>query len=298
MRRGVAAFLGVLALGAFGDVARAQGLPRLHVLAIDQYADQLTVAPHEQFHVTIRVVVAERRERLDELVLGDLDNCSIVGDERLHAPLPKGMEFTERLTLEADAPGTATITPAYLDAINPSVGRGLRYSAKQVIRVRVTAAAPIDATFRTFVALLRTLLLVGAAIVAALIVLVVFLLFAKRRVRSSAPAAVAAVEIPTARPPSREIQLADAVRRYRSSRNQEALLRLRGLLFECAGADHGATLADALRRLGAGDASLRFALSAAERAAFGPAGERERAGDELLSALEAYSGRLAAKPPV
>jgi hypothetical protein len=286
-----------LAIAALAGIARAQNLPRLHVLAIDQRADRLTVAPHEQFHVTIRVAIGEKRERLDELVLGDLENCTIVGDERLHAPLANGTEFTERLTLEGDAPGTATVTPAHLDAIDPASGRPLRYSAKQVIHVTVTSAAPIDATFRAFVGIVRTLLLAAGAIAALVIILIiVFALRARQWAQPPVPAPAPAPALAAYQPPSRETQLAEALRNYRVSRSQEDLLRLRGLLFEFAGVDRGATLADALRKLGSSDASLRFALSAAERAAFGPAGERERAGDELLNAVEAYSARAAAKP--
>jgi hypothetical protein len=278
--------------------AQAQGLPRLHVLSFGQHADRLTVAPNEQFHVTIRVVVAERRDRLDEIVLGDLENCVIVGDERLHAPLKGGTEFIERLTLEAQSPGIATITPAHLDAINAATGAGTRYSATEVIHVRVGAFAPFDSSFQSFMRAIRSIL--GFIAIAA--ILIAILWFALRTRRAGAlqmpPVATVILQPVASVGAPRDTQLADAIHAYRMSRSTADLFALRGVLFDEAGVDRGATLSDALRVLGAGNAALRFALSAAERAAFGPSGERERGGDELLAAAEAYSARRAAKPTV
>jgi hypothetical protein len=288
--------IAAITVAAMALPIRAQGLPRLHVLEIGQYADRLTVAPHEQFHVTIRVLVAEKRERLDEIQLGDLENCTIVGDERLHASVAKGTEFTERLTLEAQAPGIAVISPAHLDAINASNGKALRYSASQTVSVRVTSFAPFDTTFRAFLGFVR----VGVVVVVAVILVALIAFFGLRR-RSARPRVAPAVTVVpeplVSIAPSRDLQLVNATNTYRRSRSVPDLFELRGLLFDAAGVDRGATLADALRALGDGHAALRFALAAAERAAFGPAGERERAGDELLTAVEAYSARRTANPP-
>ena len=60
------------------------------------------------------------------------------------------------------------------------------------------------------------------------------------------------------------------------------------ILFRLAGASAGATLFDALRVLGERNHSLRAALLAAERAAFGPAPERGAGGDEMLAEIQAY----------
>jgi len=291
----LAATIGVFTVALGVRPASAQGLPRLHVLEIGQHADRLTVAPHEQFHITIRVVVSEKRERLDEIQLGDLENCTIVGDERLHASVAKGTEFTERLTLEAQEPGIATISPAHVDAINASNGKALRYSASETVRVRVTAFAPFDTTFRAFLGFLRVAVIIVIAII--LIALVVFFGLRRRRaVPRVAPIATVVPEPLVSIAPSRDLQLVNAANAYRRSRSAADLFALRGLLFDAAGLDRGATLADALRALGEGSAALRFALAAAERAAFGPAGERERAGEELLNAVEAYSARRTANP--
>lgn len=270
----------------------------MHVLSFGQHADRLSVAPNEQFHVTIRAVVAEHRDRLDEIVLGDLENCVIVGDERLHAPIKGGTEFIERLTLEAQAPGIATVTPAHLDAINAATGSATRYSTTEIIHVRVGSFAPFDSSFQSFMRGVRSVL----AFVAIAVILIVVLWFALRKRRAvtpQAPPVVTVIPQPVASiAASRDTQVTDAIHAYRMSRSTADLFALRGVLFDEAGVDRGATLSDALRVVGSGNAALRFALSAAERAAFGPVGERERGGDELLASAEAYSARRTAKPTV
>ncbi|GAC1409264.1 MAG: hypothetical protein NVSMB64_18000 [Candidatus Velthaea sp.] len=271
--------------------ASAAAYPRLHITALGQHAERSSVAPHEAFHVTIRVHVSERVDRfVDELVLGDLENCTITGDERVRTLVADGTTFTERLTLEARAPGTASISPAHIDAIDPVSGKALRYSSNAV-EVRVTGATPdIDRTYRTFVTALRWVL-AGAGVLAAAFVL--FALFALRRRRApqaarASPAAGPAVAVRTEATPGERLKLAAAD--FRAQRDLHTLAALRALLLERAGVPRGATLVDALRALGPEDRSLRAALLASERALFGPAGERETAGKDLLAALEAYFG--------
>ncbi|GAC1586498.1 MAG: hypothetical protein NVS3B28_10280 [Candidatus Velthaea sp.] len=266
--------------------ATAAAYPRLNITALAQHPDRASVAPHEPFHVTIRVHVSERvGEFIDELVIGDLENCTITGDERVRTPVANGTDFTERLTLEARAPGSASISPAHIDAIDPASGKALRYSSNAV-SVRVTGAAPVDRTFRAFVAALRWVLVIGGILAAFFVVVA---LFASRRKRSDGTVVLAV--LPQAAPPdSIDQRLAQAAERFRLRREPASLAALRTVLLERAGVPRGATLVDALRALGPNHRALRAALLAAERALFGPAGEREAAANDLLAALEAYSG--------
>jgi hypothetical protein len=248
--------------------------PRLHIIAMGMHADRRVVAPHERFTVTIDVVVAQQRDRLDELVLGTFEDCTIVGDERRHAALPGGnTQFLEVLTLEAGTPGTATISPAHLDAIDPKVGHPLRYSTDP-LRVRVSDAAPIDTTYVSLTATLsryaRWVTVIGGALAFAAF----GLSFALRRRRAR----------PDAPPPN---ALALAFNAFALARDERTLLALRAQLFAAAGVPAGATLADALASAGM-RRSLRVALVEAEAAAFGPRSARAKAGDALVDAVEAY----------
>jgi hypothetical protein len=89
-------------------------------------------------------------------------------------------------------------------------------------------------------------------------------------------------------------RLVHAAEAYRSARSDAALAQVRAALFGLTGVSGGATLVDALGALGEPNGPLRAALLAAERAAFGPAAERPRAGDEMLAAIQAYAGGHAA----
>lgn len=271
--------------------ALAQAFPRVHVTDLAQRADRASVAPGEVFHLTIHVKIAQQRERLDELILGSFDNCEIISNETVRRALPDGTDFVERLALEALAPGEATISPAYIDALDPTVGKPLRYSSNAVT-VHVTGRAPFDAGYHAFAETARRVALaaaIGVGLVAAVFVLGV--MFVRRRKRSPPPTAPrrvvapAPVAAPNAGAPERLTQAADA---YRMARSQATLADVRGVLFELAGVARGVTLVDALRALGERDRPLRVALFAAERATFGPAGERASAGDDVLAAIQAY----------
>jgi hypothetical protein len=262
--------------------------PRLHIVAMGMHADRRRVAPHDRFTVTIDVVVSQKRDQLDELVLGNFDDCTIVGDERRHSSLPNGdTQFLEVLTLEAGAPGVATISPAHVDAIDPKVGHPLRYSTDPV-SVRVTAAAPIDSTYTTVSTLLasyaRWILVAGGAIAFALIGLTFAIRRRRRAPLDAAPVLAHAPAEPLPAPPN---ALALAFNAFAQARDERTLLALRAQLFAEAGVPAGATLSDALARVGMRH-SLRIALVEAEAAAFGPADARIKAGDALAAAVEAY----------
>ncbi len=261
-----------------GPPAPAAPYPRLHIVAMGMHADRRRVAPHDRFTVTIDVVVSQKRDRLDELVLGNFDDCTIVGDERRHTTLPSGdTQFLEVLTLEAGSPGTATISAAHVDAIDPKVGHPLRYSTDPV-SVRVTAAPPIDSTYGSVTSAigryLRWILVVGGAIAFAFCGL--GFVMRRRRMRPEAPPVIAqAPAVPLPAPPN---ALALAFNAFSLARDE---------LFAEAGVPAGATLSDALARAGM-RRSLRIALVEAEAAAFGPSAARVKAGDALVEALEAY----------
>jgi len=269
--------------------ARAQSYPRLHITAFTQQADRATVEPDGVFSVTIHVKIAQRRDRLDELILGSLDNCEIISNETVRTAVPNGTDFVERLTLQALLPGEATISPAYIDADDPAQGKPMRFSSN-AIRVRVLGSAPFVSAMRDLGATARRLLL-AIAIVAGLFAaaFVVIVLFFRRR-RRRVPAAVTipppVAPLPPPTQPTMAERLGQAAAAYRRERSETALLAVRTVLFGLCGVGSGATLLDALRELGERDRDLRAALLAAEAAAFGPAPERQAAGDRMLAAIE------------
>jgi hypothetical protein len=274
--------------------AAAQGYPVLHVVALSQRADRATVEPGGVFVVTLHVKITQRRDRLDELILGSFVNCEIISNETVRTAVPDGTDFVERLTLQALAPGAATISPAYIDAVDPGAGRPMRFSSNAV-RVEV-AGSPLAGARHWFGISLRRLAtavaLVAGAFAAAF---VLYTLFVRRRRTKPVPVpAPAAPPLPPRELPGSE-RLVQAAQRFRHERSQAALLDVRAVLFGIAGVAAGATLVDALRALGDRDVNVRAALLAAESAAFGPAAERGGAGDALLAAIAAYGGEAA--PP-
>jgi hypothetical protein len=283
-----------LALLAFVPAAGvAQTLPRLHISALGLHADQRVVQPGESFHVTVHVHVREKPARLDELVLPGLTNAVDLGDERKRVPAADGTDFYETLTVAANAVGTASFSPAYIDAIDPGTGRGMRYSS-QPLTVRVaagprTAAAPdpVADFFRS--SMLKTLR--SAALLAvAVVVLVAGVIFALMRMRRPRAATAPARERPV--PARRAIAPADALRAaaatYRARGDDASLDDLRNILFTRAGAGPGATFSDALRALGPRDPELARLMAVAERARFGPVHERAAAARDLMALLDAY----------
>ncbi len=280
-----------------GGVAWAQSFPQLHIVALAQRADRSTVEPGGTFHVTIHVKITQHRDRLDELILGSFTNCEIISNETVRTASPDGTDFVERLTLQALAPGEAVITPAYIDAIDPAVGKAMRFSSNAV-RVHVSGPSPLTGALSSAGDIARRLA-IAVAIVASIFaaIFVIGVLFVRRKRRPAKLAPVAAVPVsvpapPTAAPAQNPSErLARAARLYRAERSAAALAEARAALFELAGVAAGATLIDALAALGGRDTHLRAALVAAEAAAFGPAAERIAAGDTMLAAIQAYAER-------
>ncbi len=287
--------LGATLVIALTPVTGVQAYPTLHVLALSQRADRASVAPNDTFVLTVHVKVAQRRERLDELILGTFENCEIISNETVRTPAPDGTDFTERLTLQALAPGEATISAAYIDAFDPALGKPMRFSSNAT-RVHVTGTAPLQRGLQAaggFAVRLLFAAAIGVGFVAAIFVLgAVFVRRRKQRPpipRPPAPMRSVTIVPATQVPADRRLEL--ATQTYRQTRTAAALDDIRSALFELAGVKRGATLVDALRALGDGERVLRLAILAAERAMFGPAAERVTAGDELLAAIEAYAGR-------
>jgi hypothetical protein len=278
---------------------------------MSMHADRTRVAPHELFHVSVRMRVAEGPDALQEPVLGVLDDCTLVSSERRRARGPDGStEFLETLTLEAGADGIATLSPAYIDVINPHTAATRRYSTNAVrystnaVRVPIVASeaplasAMVDGMFRQIGRIVKYAVF-ALGVLAASIALIVFALVpAIRRLavrKKPTPPPVATVPGPPRATVSREYQAKEAFHAFRRTRDAKDLVALREALFAHAGFAPGVTLADVLAALGPQARALRVALLAAERAAFGPQGERRSAGDDLVAALEAYFARSVAK---
>jgi hypothetical protein len=272
--------------------AGAQDLPRLHITALGLHADRPTVAAGDTYHITVHVHIAERRDRLDELQLPTFTNATDLGDERRRVATPGGgTDFYEIMTVSSPDPGTASFSPAYIDAIDPATGHGLRYSSRP-LSVRVVAAVPsaaptpaIERVTDGAKRLVRDLLIFGGIGVAVVVLLIVVVLRRSRRARPAPP--------PRPRPrvtvvhdvPSPAAALRDAVAAFRVHEDDATLDALRNVLFVRAGASPGATLADALAALGARDPDLAHAMAIAERVRFGPRSERGAATRDLFNAL-------------
>lgn len=280
-----------VALIALAPIAAAsQALPRLHITALGMHADKRVVKPGETFHVTIHVHVREKRDRLDELVLPALTNATDLGDERRRVAAPDGTDFYETLTVAASTAGTATFSPAYIDAIDPQTNKGMRYSSSP-LSVRVASGTLLnDADPDALMGLLQRAGWTLAGILA-FIAFAIFAIvrFARRPRKPPAPILAPTPQPLVTRPvgtPADPLRAALTV--YRAQSDDASLDRLRNVMFARAGAGPGATFADALRALGTRDPDLARALAVAERARFGPALDRGPAGRDLVTILDAY----------
>jgi hypothetical protein len=249
-------------------------------------ADRRVVAPGDAFHVTIHVHVREKRDRLDELVLPALSNAIDLGDERRRVAAADGTDFYETLTVAASVTGSAQFTPAYIDAIDPATGRGMRYSS-QPLTVRVTDGASLaDSAGGALAGLLRTVLRLLVAVAFAVAGAIAYVLWRRlrpRRPRIPRPAPAA----PAASAPAGD-PLRAAFAEYRAQGSGAALDALRAELFVRAGARPGATFADAMTALGSRDPALLRVMAVAERARFGPERERAAARADMLVLVEKY----------
>ncbi len=278
----IAVALAVFAAGA--TTARAQALPRIHITALGMHVDTAHIVTGTPYHLTIHVHITERRDRLDELQLPTLTNATDLGDERHRVSAPGGgTDFYEIMTVSSSDPGTASFSPAYVDAIDPATNRALRFSS-QPLTVPVSDAGatpePIDRVTQSLMGTFHALFVAaGAIVVVGLLLALVLLRRARRR-----PAAPAVVPPPDVRVVD---ALAEAIVAFRARGDDAALDRLRSLLFVRAGASAGGTLADALIALGGRNPALGRAMAIADRVRFGPQAERAAATRDLDDALEA-----------
>ncbi len=285
-RRLAAAAALLVALASSATPAAA--LRALHVDALSMRADRSRLTVGEVFHLAIHAHVREKVSALDELVIPDVGTLQIDGDERNAATGPSGTDIVETLTLEPTQPGAYTIPPAYLDAIDARTGKPSRFSSNPV-RVVVTARSPLSAGAPGVLGAIRTTLLPIALVFAVVLAFVVALWIVRTASprRSIAPVSPAvAPSMPAAPPRTPRDAVRDALAVYRVTPSAAALMQLRAALFAAAGASSGATLRDALAATH--DGALRTALTAAERAAFGPAFARDAASDDLIAATETW----------
>ena len=286
MTRGVAALALVLATLA---ATPAPSLRTLHVDALSMRADKTRLQVGEVFHLAIHVHVRESVAALDELVIPDVGNMQLEGDERQVTHSASGTDVVETLTLEPTSPGTFTFAGAYADAINARDGRPSRFRANAVTvhvdgsNVSYIPGPPI--WWYWLGAAARSLGIVALAAVA--FVAVVVAIVVRSRPRRRPPPVPVPVVAPVAPPPrTPRDDVADALRAYKATPQTEALMRLRAALFHAAGVPAGVTLRDALGATN--DHGLRGALIAAERTAFGPAYTRDPSSVELVDAVEAW----------
>ena len=287
MSPGRAALVALAAAAALAAApASAASLRTLHVDALSMRADRTHVAVGEVFHLAIHARVRENVAALDELVIPDVGTMQLEGDERQVSSSPAGTDVVETLTLEATAAGAYTFKGAYLDAIDARTHKPSRFSANPVRIVVGAARASARDVYVSTALFMLPILLVGSAVLVVVAVLITVTRRRRRLTPSAAvvPPVVAPPPLPAPRTPRDDV--ADALRRYRTTPAHDALMRLRGALFAAAGSNAGATLRDALAATS--DSSLRPALVAAERTAFGPAAERDAASDELIAATDAW----------
>ena len=261
-----------------------QQLLRLHVDALGMHADRSTAVVGSAIHVTIHLHVREHLSSIDNLVLPDLTNLQILGDERRIAQDSSGTDYLETLTVTGIAPGIAHLTPAHLDAIDARNGRPSRFSSND-LTLRITASTTQPRLFTQ--RLSRRIGLTIAGVVAALaIVLAVLLGISNARPQRPLPsAAAAAPAAPAPLHPRRTLETALAA--LRAGRTRDEAIQARAALREFAGARSDETLEALLRRLdGATTPALRVALRLAERAAFIGEARLQSAIDEVITAIE------------
>jgi hypothetical protein len=261
--------------------ARGQQLARLHVEALGMHADRSVAPVGAAIHVTIHVHVREPSASLDNLVLPDLSNLEIIGDERRSHSDATGTDYLETLTLTGLVAGSAHLTPAHLDAIDARNGTPTRFSSNDLtlhIESPGTAPSPLEPAARTA----WRILLMGAGLLAGIAVLIA-LIHLRRRRNESPPPVVSVPPVPAV-DPRRTLEHVLLVLRAEPSR--ERAVELREALREVAGAQYGETLDALFLRLDGVGPALRAALRLAERAAFVPDTRLYSSIDELITAAE------------
>ncbi|MBV8152414.1 MAG: hypothetical protein JOY59_12715 [Candidatus Eremiobacteraeota bacterium] len=267
--------------------AQAQGLPLLTVTALSMSADRIAPPAGATFHVQIHLHVAQRSADLNSLVLPNTTNLTILGDEKHVTPSSQGTDYVEVLSVAGIGPGDATLTPAFIDARDPSRGgRPFRFSSN-ALRVRITG----DVAEPPWRSAGTTLVRISEALLVVLIVIVVaagsiwLVLGMRRKRREYVLLPPARPVVPPAPPIDRTARLRMASVQLQATRTRANAAALRAALFAFANARSEETLEALLARISAGEAALRASLRAAERATFIDELHLQGAIDDLLDAM-------------
>ena len=272
--------------------ASAQTLPDLTITALSVRSDRTAAQEGQAFHLLIHVHAKQKNADLASLVLPDVVNLTILGDEKRTTPASDGTDYLETLTVAGVSPGEASVSPAYIDARDPSRGdKPFRFSSNRlhlrIIASRATDLHPFrDLAVRAGRIALAAIIGLVALAVLAFIVVRVRALASKRQAYVTLPRARPVTE-PAAPPPDRLAVVRGAMLALAATRSRADAAALRTSLFSFAGARREETLAALLARIPGDKRALRAALRAAERATFVDESHLQGAIEELLDAVRA-----------
>lgn len=266
-------------------------MPHLTITALSITSERLSAAEGEAFHLTIHVHAKQHGADLASLILPDLTNLTILGDEKRTSPERSGgTDYQEILTVAGVKPGEATVSPAYIDADDPSRGdRPFRFSSNS-LRLRITPMPGHTPAWETTARnALRT-----AGFAALGVVVFGILGFIMVRIGRIARRKERYVTLPRPRPVpaaratatiDRDAEIRIATERLERERSRDAAAALRTTLFAFAGARSDETLTSLLERIPSDQRALRGALRAAERATFVDEPHLQGAVEDLLDAV-------------
>lgn len=266
--------------------AAAQTLPRLHVTSLTLRADTVRPQIEKPFHLVINAHFKESMKSADFIVLPNLAELELLGDERHTLGGPSGTDFSETISVVAHHSGALHVDPAFLNAVDARDGKPKRFSSNDLtLRIEGGALEDPFAQFRKGAEM-------AVKALAALAVLFFFVLvFYRRRSAPALPAAAKPHEIAFAPPVQQKTlrhRLGDALEELRRRRVRANVLAVRNLLWEYAGGGPGETLSDVLQKTGTENRALLPALRLTERAAFIQETFLQGAIDDMTAALEQY----------
>ncbi len=257
-------------VGFLAPAAQSQALLTLHVRAFYMSLDKTTVRVGESFHLTITAHVDQQVLELDNVTLPDLSGFEIAGDERRCSSSGRGTDCVEVLTLDATEPGTRTLAPTVMDAIDARNGKPSRFLTNSVT-IKVLPAALLSSGLPLWLRdVLLTVLRQIALLLMALAALATLVwVLARRKPRPPAPAPAKAPPRPEPAPAANGASWQSLVAALVAEPSRPRVVSVREALRKRVVARDDETIADLLARRAAGnDESLRDALIAIERAAF------------------------------
>jgi len=296
--RAAAALALFAALIASPRAVSAQPLPRLTVQTFWLTSDTARPKVDEPFHLVVTLRVRERVAQITNLELPFLADVELLGDERQTVGSTSGTLYRETITVVAHRPGSLSIEPATLQAIDARDGQPKQwYTNSLTLNVGGVSASALRAgaaeIWSGAIAVLRVLLWVlGVAVVVAAIIM----LLRRRRLAGAVAAAAPPVPAPAPRPViqrSRRDQLEDALVVLRAERTRASAIAVRAAIWRMIGADDGATLGDVLRRRESAAPETRELLIALERSAFTYDDDVQAAIQDACFALERAIGAAA-----